>query len=46
MDKKPSLVQIKSEIQHYDSVEEEIIAVQPFIHVECIELSTGMVCFR
>ncbi|XP_016518823.1 dynein heavy chain 8, axonemal [Poecilia formosa] len=41
MDKKPSLVQIKSEIQHYDSVEQEIEAVQPLIHVECIELSTG-----
>uniref|UniRef100_A0A3B3YBZ9 AAA+ ATPase domain-containing protein n=1 Tax=Poecilia mexicana TaxID=48701 RepID=A0A3B3YBZ9_9TELE len=45
MDKKPSLVQIKSEIQHYDSVEQEIEAVQPLIHVECIELSTGKLTY-
>uniref|UniRef100_A0A3P9NGZ4 Dynein axonemal heavy chain 8 n=1 Tax=Poecilia reticulata TaxID=8081 RepID=A0A3P9NGZ4_POERE len=45
MDKKPSLVQIKSEIQHYDSVEQEIEAVPPILHVECIELSTGKLTY-
>ncbi|XP_035999780.1 dynein heavy chain 8, axonemal [Fundulus heteroclitus] len=41
MDSNPSLIQIKSEIQHYDSVEQEINDIKPVIHMESIELSTG-----
>ncbi|KAM4579488.1 dynein axonemal heavy chain 8-like, partial [Fundulus diaphanus] len=41
MDNNPSLIQIKSEIQHYDSVEQEINDIKPVIHMESIELSTG-----
>ncbi|MEQ2308848.1 hypothetical protein AMECASPLE_032484, partial [Ameca splendens] len=48
-DNNPSLMQIRSEIQHYDSVEQEIDDIRPVIHIGSIELSTGklvMMCFR
>lgn len=41
MDNSPSLIQIVSEIEHYDSVEQEIDDIKPFIQIESIELSTG-----
>ncbi|KAM4740016.1 dynein axonemal heavy chain 8-like [Anableps anableps] len=40
MDRNPSLIQIKSEIQHYDSVEKDIDDITPVIHIESVELST------
>ncbi|XP_070701078.1 dynein axonemal heavy chain 8-like [Pempheris klunzingeri] len=40
MDGNPSLIQIKSEIQHYDSVEREIDDIKPIIVLGPIELST------
>ncbi|KAK5607192.1 Dynein heavy chain 8, axonemal [Crenichthys baileyi] len=40
-DNNPSLMQIRSEIQHYDSVEQEIDDIRPVIHIGSIELSTG-----
>ncbi len=43
MDSNPSLIQIKSEIQHYDSAEEEIDGIKPIIVVGSVELSTGKV---
>ena len=41
MDSSPSLIQIKSEIQHYDSVEKEIDDIKPVIVWGSAELSTG-----
>lgn len=41
MDSSPSLIQIKSEIQHYDSVEKEIDDIKPIIVWGSAELSTG-----
>nr|XP_046263890.1 dynein axonemal heavy chain 8-like isoform X2 [Scatophagus argus] len=40
MDSKPSLIQIKSEVQRYDSVEQEIDDIKPFIVLGSTELST------
>ncbi|XP_068458453.1 dynein axonemal heavy chain 8-like [Clinocottus analis] len=40
MDSNPSLVQIKSEFQHYDSIEQEIDDVKPIIALGCTQLST------
>ncbi|XP_075954128.1 dynein axonemal heavy chain 8-like [Anarhichas minor] len=40
MDSNPSLIQINSEIQHYDSIEQEIDDVKPIIVLGSIELST------
>ena len=41
MGSSPSLIQIKSEIQYYDSVEQEIDAINPEIVFGSTELSTG-----
>lgn len=46
MDSNPSLYQIKSEIQHYDSIEQEIDDIEPIIVLEFIELSTGKVAIK
>lgn len=46
MDSNPSLFQIKSEIQHYDSIEQEIDDIEPIIVLEFIELSTGKVAIK
>lgn len=43
MDSNPSLFQIKSEIQHYDSIEQDIDDITPIIVTKSIELSTGTV---
>lgn len=43
MDSNPSLIHIKSEIQHYSSVEQEIDDMKPIIVLGSIELSTGKV---
>ncbi|KAM7379582.1 hypothetical protein PAMP_005128 [Pampus punctatissimus] len=40
MDNNPSLIQIKSEIQHYDSIEQEIDDIKPIIVLQFTELST------
>ncbi|KAI3374766.1 hypothetical protein L3Q82_021323, partial [Scortum barcoo] len=40
MGSNPSLIHIKSEIQHYCSVEQEIAEIKPIIVLGCIELST------
>ncbi|XP_051284477.1 dynein axonemal heavy chain 8-like [Dicentrarchus labrax] len=40
MDSNPSLIQIKSELQHYDSAEEEINDIKPIIVLGFTELST------
>uniref|UniRef100_UPI0037E892BB dynein axonemal heavy chain 8-like n=1 Tax=Semicossyphus pulcher TaxID=241346 RepID=UPI0037E892BB len=40
MDSHPSLIQIKSEIQHYDSIEKEIGDIKPIFVLGCTELST------
>lgn len=37
----PSLIHITSEIQHYDSVEQEIQAIKPVIAFESVQLTTG-----
>ena len=42
MDSNPYLTQIKAELQHYASVEQEIEDVVPVIILGCIELSTGL----
>ncbi|CAG5978557.1 unnamed protein product [Menidia menidia] len=42
MSSSPSLIQIKSEIQHYDSVEQQIEAIKPEIIFGSTELSTGV----
>ncbi len=41
MDSKPSLIHVKSEIQHYGSIEQEIDDIKPIIVLGSIELSTG-----
>ncbi|XP_039872861.1 dynein heavy chain 8, axonemal-like isoform X1 [Simochromis diagramma] len=41
MASKPSLIHITSEIEHYDSVEQEIQAIKPVIAFESIQLTTG-----
>lgn len=49
MDSSPSLFEIKSEIQHYDSIEKKIDDIDPIIFLESIELSTGkvvIICYR
>lgn len=43
MDTKPSLLQIKAEIQHYDAIEQEIDDIKPIIAVGTTALSTGKV---
>lgn len=43
MDSNPSLIQIKSEIQHYDSIEKDIDDIKPIIVLGSTELSTGTV---
>lgn len=43
MDSSPSLIQIKSEIQHYDSIEQQIDDIRPIIVWGSAELSTGKV---
>ncbi|XP_078119766.1 dynein axonemal heavy chain 8-like [Sander vitreus] len=40
MDSNPSLIQIKSEIQHYDSIEQEVGDIKPIIVLGSSELST------
>lgn len=45
MDSNPSLIQIKSEIQHYDSIEQEIDDIKPIIVLGFTELSTGKLFF-
>ncbi|XP_065810510.1 dynein axonemal heavy chain 8 [Labrus bergylta] len=40
MDSNPSLTQIQSEIQHYDSIEKEIEDIKPIKVLGCTELST------
>ncbi|XP_027145030.1 dynein heavy chain 8, axonemal isoform X2 [Larimichthys crocea] len=40
MDTKPSLLQIKAEIQHYDAIEQEIDDIKPIIAVGTTALST------
>ncbi|KAM9349881.1 dynein axonemal heavy chain 8-like [Symphorus nematophorus] len=40
MDSNPSLLQIKSEIQHYDSIEKEIDDIKPIFVLGSTELST------
>ncbi|KAM6989324.1 dynein axonemal heavy chain 8-like [Tautogolabrus adspersus] len=40
MDSNPSLTQIKSEIQHYNSIEKEIEDIKPINVLGCTELST------
>ncbi|KAM7400305.1 hypothetical protein PAMA_004821 [Pampus argenteus] len=40
MDNNPSLIQIKSEIQHYDSIEQEIDDIKLIIVLQFTELST------
>ncbi|KAM4587304.1 dynein axonemal heavy chain 8-like [Odontesthes bonariensis] len=42
MGSNPSLIQIKSEIQYYDSVEQDIDAIKPEIVFGSTELSTGL----
>lgn len=49
MDSKPSLFQVKSEIQHYDSIEQDIDDITPVIVTKSTELSTGkvaIICVR
>uniref|UniRef100_A0AAX7SLG8 AAA+ ATPase domain-containing protein n=1 Tax=Astatotilapia calliptera TaxID=8154 RepID=A0AAX7SLG8_ASTCA len=41
MASKPSLIHITSEIEHYDSVEQEIQAIKPVIAFESVHLTTG-----
>lgn len=41
MESNPSLIQIKSEIQHYDSIEQDIDDIKPIIILGSTELSTG-----
>ncbi|KAI4809667.1 hypothetical protein KUCAC02_018534 [Chaenocephalus aceratus] len=41
MDSNPSLIQIKSEIQHYDSIEKDIDDIKPIIVLGSTELSTA-----
>ncbi|KAF3858031.1 hypothetical protein F7725_011232 [Dissostichus mawsoni] len=41
MDSNPSLIQIKSEIQHYDSIEKHIDDIKPIIVLGSTELSTA-----
>lgn len=41
MGSNPSLIHITSEIQHYDSVEQEIQAIKPVIAFESVQLTTG-----
>lgn len=43
MDGKPSLIQIKSEIQRYVSVEQEIDGIKPTIDSGQFKVSTGKV---
>lgn len=43
MDSHPSLIQIKSEIQHYDSIEQEVDDIKPVIVFEPTQLSTGKI---
>lgn len=43
MDTHPSLTQIKSEIQHYDSIEQEVYDIKPIIVFGSTQLSTGKV---
>ncbi|CAJ1072667.1 dynein axonemal heavy chain 8-like isoform X3 [Xyrichtys novacula] len=40
IDSQPSLMRIKSEIQHYNTIEQEIDDIKPIIVLGCIELST------
>ncbi|XP_026153434.1 dynein heavy chain 8, axonemal-like [Mastacembelus armatus] len=40
MDGHPSLIQIKSEIQHYNSIEQEVDVIKPIIMLASLELST------
>lgn len=49
MEKKPSLLDMESDIQHYDCFEQMIDEIEPLIVLESIELSTGnaaAVCAR
>lgn len=49
MHSNPCLTEIKSKIQHYDSIEQEIDDVKPIIVLGCTELSTGkvtLICSR
>lgn len=41
MEKKPSLLEMESDIQHYDSIEIMIDKIESLIILESIELSTG-----
>lgn len=41
MKKKPSLLEMESDIQHYDSIEIMIDKIESLIILESIELSTG-----
>lgn len=41
MGKKPSLLEMESDIQHYDSIEIIIDQIESLIILESIELSTG-----
>lgn len=41
MENKPSLLEMESDIQHYDSIEIMIDKIESLIILESIELSTG-----
>lgn len=43
MEKKPCLLDMESDIQHYDCFEQMIDEIEPLIVLESIELSTGNV---
>lgn len=49
MGSNPSLIQIKYELQRYDSIEQEIDDIKPIIVLGLTELSTGkvtVICYR
>lgn len=41
MEKKPSLLEMESDIQHYDCIEVMVDKIESLIILESIELSTG-----
>lgn len=43
MENKPSLLEMESDIQHYDRIEIMVDEIEPLIILESIELSTGKV---
>lgn len=46
MENKPSLLEMESDIQHYDRIEIMVDEIEPLIILESIELSTGKVYMR